>query len=189
MCDLRRFSCGSASFALFNAQSRGLHSGALGGAHSRPSPLRTVQHVTWRMAFVSFGFLTSVSRAWSVGRISSSISRRRASRFTSAITGSDPYLPVPTMRRWHFQGISSSTDTGVCPNSSRNFFEGFFRRWRILPRSITTSCLKLTPSILIEPNLKFAEVHRKAFHFRLICPSYHGLSQDLLAGPFTCSPF
>src|SRR5246127_3340524 len=27
----------------------------------------------------------------------------------------------------------------VCPNSSRNLFEGFFLRLRILPRSITTS--------------------------------------------------
>src|SRR5437660_1507562 len=35
-------------------------------------------------------------------------------------------------RRWHFQGISSSAESGVCPNSSRNLFEAFFLRLRIL---------------------------------------------------------
>ena len=54
------------------------------------------QHVTWRMAFVPLGWLASVSIASSVGKISRSTFRRRASSFTSSITGSDPYLPVPT---------------------------------------------------------------------------------------------
>jgi hypothetical protein len=62
-------------------------------------------HVTWRMAFVPLGGWP-VSIGSSVGKISRSTFRRRASSFTSSITGSDPYLPVPTTRRWHFQGIS-----------------------------------------------------------------------------------
>lgn len=68
------------------------------------------------------------------------ILRRHASRFTSSITGSEPYFPEPTTSRRHSQGISSSTESGVCPNSSRNFREGFFLRLRILLWSITTSC-------------------------------------------------
>src|SRR5213592_939598 len=39
--------------------------------------------------------------------MSNSILRRLASVFTSFITGSPPYAPVPTTRRWHFQGIFS----------------------------------------------------------------------------------
>src|SRR5262249_2667225 len=108
---------------------------------------------TCKIAFVTSVFRTSFSRASSVGRINRSIFRRLASRFTSSITESDPYLPVPITRRWHFQGIRSSTETGVCPNASRNFFEGFFLRLRIRPRSITTSCSYVTPSILIAPKL------------------------------------
>ena len=38
---------------------------------------------------------------------------------------------MPTTRRRHFQGTFSSTETGVCPNCSQNFFEGFFLRLRI----------------------------------------------------------
>src|SRR6516164_4009272 len=38
-------------------------------------------------------------------------------------------------------------DTGVCPNSSRNFLEGAFLRLRSSPRSITTSCSYVLPLI------------------------------------------
>jgi hypothetical protein len=40
------------------------------------------QHVTWRMAFVPWGFLANASMASSVGKISRSTFRRCASRFT-----------------------------------------------------------------------------------------------------------
>jgi hypothetical protein len=59
--------------------------------------------------------------------------RRLASCLTSSITGSLPYAPVPTRSRWHFQGMSSSTDRGVRPNSSRNFLEGVALRFADLP--------------------------------------------------------
>src|SRR5215469_2214662 len=71
---------------------------------------------------------------------------RVASRFSSSITGNAP-VPVPTTRRRHFHGIFSATDSGVCPNSARNFLEGFFLRLRTCPRSITTSCSQVTPSM------------------------------------------
>jgi hypothetical protein len=38
----------------------------------------------------------------------------------------------------HFQGISSSIESRVCPNLSRNLLDGFFLRLRMRPRSITT---------------------------------------------------
>jgi len=37
-------------------------------------------------------------------------------------------VPVPMTSRRHFQGISSSMDSGVCPKASRNFLDGFFLR-------------------------------------------------------------
>jgi len=40
-------------------------------------------------------------------------------------SGNRPYAPVPITSWRHFQGISSSTDSGVCPKSSRNFLDGF----------------------------------------------------------------
>jgi hypothetical protein len=46
--------------------------------------------------------------ASSVSLISRSIFRRRASRLTSSITGSDPYFPVPIIKRLHLQGSFSS---------------------------------------------------------------------------------
>jgi putative DNA primase/helicase len=63
----------------------------------------------------------------------------KANCFTSSMTGNAP-VPVPITSRQHFQGISSSTDSGVCPKVSRNFLDGFFLRLRICPASITTSC-------------------------------------------------
>ena len=45
---------------------------------------------------MSSGSLFSSSMASRVGRTSSSILRRFASRFTSSITGRLPYAPVPT---------------------------------------------------------------------------------------------
>src|SRR5215813_3702788 len=62
--------------------------------------------------------------------------------------------PVPTTSLRHFPGISSSIETGVCPNSSRNFFDASLFRLPILPRSITTSYSYVTPSIRIEPKEK-----------------------------------
>src|SRR5215475_111265 len=59
------------------------------------------------------------------------------------------------IRRRHRQGIFSSTEIGVCPNSARNFFDGFFLRLRTSPRSITTSCSYVTPSIRITPKENF----------------------------------
>src|SRR5260370_36991065 len=67
--------------------------------------------------------------------------------FTSFITGKRPYAPVPITSRWHFQGIFSSTDRSVCPNSSRNLLEGAYLRLRISPRSITTSWSYVLPPI------------------------------------------
>src|SRR5206468_508437 len=96
--------------------------------------LNGLQHVTCRIALVYSASCFSVSIAWVVGRMSNSILRRLASVFTSFITGSPPYAPMPTTRRWHFQGISSSMDNGVWPKESRNFFDGFFLRLWTSPR-------------------------------------------------------
>src|SRR5258705_10068215 len=77
------------------------------------------------MAFAADSF--SISRMASlVGTMINSTWRRSASRFTSFITGKRPYAPVPIKSRWHFHGIFSSIDKGVCPNSSRNLLEGDF---------------------------------------------------------------
>jgi hypothetical protein len=74
------------------------------------------QQVTWRMAFTADSF--SISRMASlVGTMSNSTWRRSASSFTSFITGKRPYAPVPITSRWHFRGIFSPMDRGVCPNS------------------------------------------------------------------------
>ena len=97
------------------------------------------QQVTCRIALVSRGCFLSSSMALAVGIIDKVISRRSASRRTSSITGNAP-VPVPITKRRQSQGICSATETGVCPNSSRNFFDGFFFRFRTEPRSITTSC-------------------------------------------------
>jgi hypothetical protein len=86
-----------------------------------------------------------------VERITSLILQRVACFFTSSMTGRSP-VPVPITRRLHFQGISSSTEIGVCPKAARNFLDGFFFRFRILPRSITTSYSWAVPSMRIEPN-------------------------------------
>src|SRR5262249_54578097 len=67
------------------------------------------------------------------------------------MTGRCPSMPVPTTRRLHSQGISSFSDTGVWPNSSRNSRDGFFLRLRNLPRSRMTSLVYLRPSISTEP--------------------------------------
>ena len=78
--------------------------------------------------------------AFSVGNTSNSTLRRSASSRTSFITGNAPFAPVPITSRLHFHGIGSSTESGVCPNSSRNLLETFFFRLRTSPWSITTSC-------------------------------------------------
>src|SRR6266496_1821828 len=53
--------------------------------------------------------------ARAVGRIRNSILRRRASCFTSSITGKAP-VPVPITRLRNFQGVRSSAESGVWPN-------------------------------------------------------------------------
>src|SRR5260370_1880366 len=72
------------------------------------------------------------------------------------MTGKAP-VPVPITSRRHFHGIFSSMDKGVCPKASRNFLDGFFLRLRTVPRSITTSCSWVTPSMRIEPNKNFSK--------------------------------
>src|ERR1700675_4000557 len=85
-----------------------------------------------RIALVSSGFSCSALIASVVGSMANLILRRCASRFTSSMTGNAP-VPVPITSRRHFQGISSSIESGVCPNSSRNFWEGFFFALADLP--------------------------------------------------------
>src|ERR1700738_3646095 len=124
------------------------------------------------MAFAAGCF--SISRMASlVGAITNSTWRRSASRFTSFITGRRPYAPVPITSRWHFQGIFSSMDRGVCPNSSRNLLEGGFLRLRMSPRSITTSCSYVVPSISRVPKEKL---------FKCITPPPAAGSGALLRG-------
>ena len=48
---------------------------------------------------------------------------------TSGMTGSEPKAPVPMISLLPPQGRSSSADNGVCPNSSRYRFDGFFFRF------------------------------------------------------------
>jgi hypothetical protein len=43
-------------------------------------------------------------------------------------------VPVPTTSRWHFQGTSSSIESGVYPKAERNFFDGFLFRLLTCPR-------------------------------------------------------
>src|SRR6266851_55236 len=95
-----------------------------------------------------------------VGTMTNSTWRRSASRFTSFITGKRPYAPVPITSRRHFQGIFSSMDKGVCPNSSRNLLEGAFLRLRIFPQSITTSCSYVLPSIRRAPKENLSKCTR-----------------------------
>src|SRR3989442_990394 len=94
--------------------------------------------------------------AFFVGRITSLILRRLASFFTSSITGNAP-VPVPITRRVHFQGMASFGEIGVCPKASRNSLDGFFLRLRTSPRSITTSCSYVVPSMRIEPKENFSK--------------------------------
>src|SRR5207244_7707551 len=91
-----------------------------------------------------------------VGRINSLILRTSASRFTAVITGNAP-VPVPITSRRQFQGIVSCIESGVCPKAARNFLDGFFLRLRTSPRSITTSCSYVIPSMRIEPKENFSK--------------------------------
>src|SRR5579864_7654740 len=61
----------------------------------------------------------------------------------------------------HCQGISSSIESGVWPNCSRNFLEDFFLRLRISPRSMMTSCAYTVPSIWMEPKENLSKRIRK----------------------------
>jgi len=91
--------------------------------------IRAGQHVQCRIGY-AWPLFTS-SRRWqgsNVGLAMNSIPRRFAFAKTSSITGSAPLAPVPTMSRLPPQGIFSSAESGVWPNSSRNCLEGpFFR--------------------------------------------------------------
>ncbi len=86
--------------------------------------------MTCKIALASLGFFFSTAIALLVGSTSNSILRRAASCFTSSMIGNAP-VPVPITGRRHFQGISSSMDSGVCPKASRNFLDDFFLRLRI----------------------------------------------------------
>jgi hypothetical protein len=59
--------------------------------------------------------------------MTNSISRRSASCFTSSMMGKAP-VPVPTTSRRHFQGMSSSIESGVCPKGGAELF-----RWLLIP--------------------------------------------------------
>src|SRR6266851_5520213 len=108
------------------------------------------------MALVSFRSCSKTLMASAVGRTNNLIFRRSASRRTSCITGNRPYAPLPMTSWRHFQGMFSSTESGVCPNSSRNCLDAFFLRLEISPRSITTSCSYVLPSIWMEPKEKLS---------------------------------
>ena len=60
--------------------------------------------------------------ASAVGRTMSFTPRLSASRVTVSITGNRPYAPVPITKRVHRHGMFSSSERGVWPNASRNFF-------------------------------------------------------------------
>src|SRR5437667_11781499 len=108
------------------------------------------------MAFVPAGASFRFRMAAFVGRITSLILRRLASAFTSSITGKAP-VPVPIRSRRHFQGMASLGEIGVCPKAARYFLDGFFLRLRTWPRSITTSCSYVVPSMRIEPKENFSK--------------------------------
>src|SRR5713226_7784636 len=108
------------------------------------------------MALVSFWSCCKTLMASGVGKTNSLIFRRSASRRTSCITGNLPYAPLPITSWRHSQGMFSSTESGVCPNSSRNCLDAFFLRLEISPRSITTSCSYVLPSIWMEPKEKLS---------------------------------
>ena len=76
------------------------------------------------------GVLLMLLMASRVGKMRSLM--RAASRFTSSITGSAP-VPVPMRSRLQVQGIASSAESGVYPNSPRNFCDAFFLRLRTCP--------------------------------------------------------
>src|SRR6266478_411788 len=117
------------------------------------------------MAFAADSF--SISRMASlVGTMTNSTWRRFASTFTSFVTGKLSYAPVPITSRWRFQGIFSSIDKGVCPNSSQNLLEGAFLRLRISPRSITTSCSYVLPSIPRAPKENLSKCIRASVPLR-----------------------
>src|SRR5437899_2511642 len=85
------------------------------------------------MALVSFMSCSKTLMASAVGRTNNLIFRRSAWRRTSCITGNLPYAPLPMTSWRHFQGMFSSTESGVCPNSSRNCLDAFFFRLEIFP--------------------------------------------------------
>src|ERR1700747_2248862 len=78
------------------------------------------------------------------------------------------------MTSWrHFQGIFSSIETGVWPKVSLNCLDGPFLRLLTSPRSMTTSCSHVEPSIRIVPKEKWSN---------RICASCVGGSSALLGG-------
>src|SRR5712692_6611743 len=112
------------------------------------------------MALVSFRSCSNTFMASAVGRTNSLIFRRLASRCTSCITGNLLYAPLPITSWRHFQGMFSSTESGVCPKLSRNFLDGFFLRLRISPWSMITSCSYVLPSISREPKVNLSKCIR-----------------------------
>jgi hypothetical protein len=61
-------------------------------------------------------------------------SAQKPSRSTSSSTGSEPWAPVPTTRRRHFQGMGSANERGVWPKALRYGFDSFFLRLLTRPR-------------------------------------------------------
>ena len=100
---------------------------------------RHVQHVRCKMALVCALASASTPIACAVGRTTRSTLRRRASSRTCFITGSAPSAPVPITSRRHRQGMSSATESGVCPYAPRNYLDAAFLRLRIFPRSMIRS--------------------------------------------------
>ena len=72
------------------------------------------------------------------------------------LIGAQFYASARMTRR---KGISSSTDTGVCPNCWRNLFDSFFLRLRILPRSMTNVTFIANTINFDSSEVKFAKVH------------------------------
>src|SRR5215475_1297370 len=76
-------------------------------------------------------------------------------------------------RRRHFQGIFSSMESGVWPKAPLNCLEGPFFRLRTSPRSMTTTCSQIVPSIRTVPKEKWS---------KRIWASLRGWSRALLGG-------
>jgi hypothetical protein len=83
--------------------------------------------------------LASVSIASSVGRIKARPRKVDLLSLTSFITGSDPYLPVPTTRRLHFHGVRDRTwGGGFRPDARFSHSNGFILETRMVRVELTS---------------------------------------------------